>query len=49
MDQTNDIDAIVDELRADAVSSSAPKEDCMAEIQKLNDENSCNCLLLERN
>ncbi len=38
MDQTNDIDAIVDELRADAVSS-APKEECMAEIQKLNDEN----------
>jgi len=38
MDQTNDIDAIVDELRADAVTS-APKEDCMAEIQKLNDEN----------
>jgi phenylalanyl-tRNA synthetase alpha subunit len=38
MDQTNDIDAIVDELRADAVSS-APKEACMEEIKKLNDEN----------
>ena len=38
MDQTNDIDAIVDELRADAVSS-APREVYVQEIQKLNDEN----------
>ena len=38
MDQTNDIDAIVDELRADAVSS-APKAVIMEEVQKLNDEN----------
>lgn len=38
MDQTNDIDAIVDELRADAVSS-ASKEECIEEVKKLNDEN----------
>lgn len=38
MDQTNDIDAIVDELRADAVSTPS-KEQCLAEVKKLNDEN----------
>jgi len=38
MDPNNDIDAIVDELRADAVSSS-PKELSIEEPKKLNDEN----------
>jgi hypothetical protein len=39
MDQTNEIDAIVDELRADAVSSSSSKEIAIQETTKLTDEN----------